>query len=162
MKFSKLPIFLLFGSLTEVLSHGVSVYSCLSTIGTLRIFIEHWHNNLGSTTSAGSMTIQDNSNGSRLTKIPDGLENDKTWQTLPGCSNGSQPTLNTFCSGRVGNYNDFVYYDFPTGCNIPTSYTLLSGNTIILQEACSNLYPATFTQIFGDLGKPDINIDGTA
>ena len=162
MKFSKLPIALLFGSLAEVQSHGVAVYGCLSTVGTLRIFIEHWHGNLGSTSSAGSMTIKDNHSGAQLTKIPDGLENDKTWQTLPGCSNGIQVTPNNFCSGDVARYNDFVYYDFPTGCNIPTSYTLLSGNTVVLTESCSSLYPATFTQTFGDLGKPALTINGAS
>lgn len=162
MKFSKLPIFLLFGSLAEVHSHGVAVYSCLSTIGTLRIFIEHWHGNLSSASSAGTMTIQDNSNGGTLTKVPDGLENDVEWQNLSGCSGGSSPTPNNFCSSYVSRYDDFVYYDFPTGCNVPTSYTLLSGNTVVLTESCSTLYPAQMSQTFGDNGKPDITINGNS
>ena len=76
MNFSKLPIVLLLSGLVQVHSHGVGVYSCLSTSGNLRIFIEHWHGSLSSASSAGTMTVtKDNLN---VTFCNDCVFNQKT------------------------------------------------------------------------------------
>jgi hypothetical protein len=160
MNFSKLPIVLLLSGLAEVHSHGVAVYSCLSASGALRIFIEHWHGALSSPSDAGTMTIQDNIAGGTITKLPDGIQNSRSYTGLTGCAGGGIPTSASLCIGSAGTEHNWVYYDFPTSCGNPTSNTLLSGNTVVLQEDCSSLYPVTLTGTFNDNNPPTIFVDG--
>ena len=51
-------------------------------------------------------------------------------------------------------HDDWVYYEFPTQCNKAVKYTFLSGNTVVLEEACSQLYPAVITSTFTDSSDP--------
>ena len=44
-------------SLAEVRSHGISTRHCITNDGNLRIFIEHWHEDLTDPAKAGTMQI---------------------------------------------------------------------------------------------------------
>ena len=121
----------LIGGLSQVHSHGTEVRRCLTPEGNLRVFVEHWHGRWETitTSNSGTMTIRQNhlSGTPSITQVPDGTAINTAPGSLPGCI-GSD-TLVTSCDPV---YNDWVYYDFPTTCNIPVDYTLISGNTYIL------------------------------
>ena len=123
MNFS-IAIMSLIGGLSQVHSHATKVRRCLTPDGNLRVFIEHWHGNIQSTAGVGTIHL---SGIPSITQVPDGTVINTAPGSLPGCI-GSD-TLVTSCDPV---YNDWVYYDFPTTCNIPVDYTLISGNTYIL------------------------------
>ena len=129
----------------QVLSHGVETRYCLTNDNKLRIFVEHWHGNLSSGSTAGTLSIRDNNSGVTTALIPNGVFNnvasDASLASLGNCQ-GDSTVLSTTCNQ---NYNDWVYFDFPTGCGTLPTYTLLQGNTVVLTEACSSLYPATIS-----------------
>ena len=131
-----------------VTGHGVEVRICQTPQGTTRFFVDHWHGALGSATAAGTMTIQfeDQNAGTtaQQTQYPDGIINNKSVYNSPsgwGCINDATPTLvGSTCHN--GN-DDWVYFDYSTSCNRPVQYTLLAGNTCVLQDGCGGaLYPA--------------------
>ena len=136
-------------------AHGHEVRSCINTAGDLRIFVEHWHSNLADVTAAGTMEITDDTTGITSTLTPTGLANDvelATGGVLPGCPT---TTLNAECVGTpLQSEHDWVYYDFPFGCNANVSYTLEQGNTVVLMEACAELYPATINPYEDCPGAP--------
>ena len=139
--------FLFLGSNTQVNGHGVEVRYCLTTspANNLRIFVEHWHDQLTSVTQPGGMVIKDNVSGISSTFYPSGLANNvdaDNGAILPGCSSGDPQTIATSC-GRVE--NNWVYYDFPFFCDTNISYSFLEGLTYYLEEGCANLYPATIS-----------------
>jgi len=122
------------------------------------VFVEHWHWwDTITTSNSGTMTIRQNhlSGAPSATLYPTGYVLDTAPGSLPGCI-GSD-SLVTSC-GQV--QNNWVYYDFPTTCNNPVDYTLLSGGTVVLQEGCGNLYPANIQGTFSDTAPPAIKIDG--
>ena len=119
-----IAIMFLIGGLSQVHSHGTEVRRCLTPDCNLRVFIEHWHGNIQSTAGVGTIHL---SGTPSITQVPDGTVINTAPGSLPGCI-GSD-TLVTSCDPV---YNDWVYYDFPTTCNIPVDYTLISGNTYIL------------------------------
>jgi hypothetical protein len=127
-------------------SHGTDVQHCVTAEGKLRIFVAHWHNDGLSTSSAGSMTIQQNhlEGQPSITLNPTGTIDNKGTSSLPGCEGIA--TRTSTCASY--SENDWVWYDFPTTCNIPVNYTIISGNTVYLEEACSGLYPATISGTF--------------
>jgi len=127
-------------------SHGVQVAQCLTTAGNLRIFIEHWHGNIGAS-SAGTMTIRDDIAGTQSTTSPVAAQNRVQLSGLSGCATGP-PTSVSVCSSSANRYNTWVYYEYPGTCGVPVSYTLLSGNTVVLAEACGSLYPTTIAQTY--------------
>ena len=135
--------FLIAGSIFQVDGHGVEVRHCLTTDGDLRIFVEHWHGDLSSTTEPGGIDIRNDINGTISTLNPTGVANNidlDNGGSLPGCPVGVIPTIATTCPGQ--DVNDWVYYDFPFSCDTNISYTLLKGLTVYLEEACDGLYPA--------------------
>ena len=122
--------------------HGVEVRSCINTSGDLRIFVEHWHGDLSATTSAGTMEITNDITGVQSTLFPTGFVNNidlDNGGVLPDCAS---TILDSTCTSQPA-YNDWVYYDFPFACDTAVSYSLIQGNTVVLMEACDNLYPAT-------------------
>jgi hypothetical protein len=128
--------------------HGTEVRICTTPSGKQRFFVKHWHGSLGTANSAGTMTIkfEDQVTGttSQSTKYPNGLFNNKPLtgsSTGWGCLNDAEPTRvgTTSC----GTEDDWVYFDSAAGvCNSPVRYTLLAGNTAILESGCGSLYPA--------------------
>ena len=134
---------LFLGLISQGDTHGVEVRHCLTADAKLRIFVEHWHNDLTSVTQPGGLKIRNDVNGTETVLTPTGLANNidvDNGDSLPGCPAGVNATLASTC-GNVE--NDWVFYDFPFSCNANISYTLLQGLTVYLTEACDNLYPAT-------------------
>jgi len=122
--------------------HGVEVRSCITDAGNLRIYIEHWHGVLANAQAAGTMNIQNDITGEMSTLFPTGIVNNvdiTNGGVLPGCA---ETTLVNTCN-NPNPYDDWVYYDFPYECTGEVSYTLILGNTVVLQEGCNELYPAT-------------------
>ena len=144
---------------SPVHSHGTGVQYCVTAEGKLYICVAHLHGDGVSTSTAGSMTIQQNHLDGQplITLNPTGSIANISTSSLPGCEGIA--TRASMCSGRSD--NDWVWYDFPTSCNIPVSYTLISGNTDVLAAACPGLiYPATISGTFSDNLAPSIQIDG--
>lgn len=141
---------------TAGFAHGVQVVYRVLPSGFIRIYVEHWHgdqtagslvnNGMSITTTYGTTTITQNLN-------PTGAVNNTAWNNLPG--GGSALTVLRTCSGEANRYNDWAYYDFaPAACGIPISITLNQGNTVVLEEACSGLYPVTINATFNDNSGP--------
>ena len=155
-------------------AHGVEVRQCVSTDGTsINFYIKHWHGILSTPEDAGTMTIQEGN--ATVTKIPDGILNnynatgttDQDW----GCLGGTG-----IIPGLVGaecnppDLKEWVFYSYPLQCGSQVTYTLLSGNTAVLNDGTSSiwgygclsspLYPASITSTFQDTSAPVIKIDG--
>jgi len=138
----------------QVLSHGTETRYCLTKDNKLRIFVEHWHDDLYSGSSAGTLSIKNINTGVTTFLIPNGVINnvDKTnIGSVGNCQSGST-VLATSCNDVWR--NDWVYFDFPTGCGTLPSYTLLEGTQVELTEGCGNLYPATITLSSACVGIP--------
>lgn len=134
-----------FVGIQSALGHGVQVgYTTLNN-GFIRVYIEHWHRDLhsghlgGRNAVALTQTVGGNTT-SFPNVIPDGFVNSTTIGNLPG----APITVVSACNGRANTYNDWVYYDFPpVSCTEALTVTINAGNSALLTEACSNLYPAT-------------------
>eukprot|EP00804_Cyclotella_cryptica_P005735 CCRYP_000074-RA/>CCRYP_000074-RA protein AED:0.47 eAED:0.32 QI:0/0/0/1/1/1/2/0/302 len=152
--------------------HGVEVRQCRTPSGNIRFFVEHWHGALASTTAAGTMDIRfDNISAGTsdlTTKYPDGLINNKdiystAQQSGWGCIGDSSPTMvGSSCHSTSSSIGNWVYYDRSSTCNVQVKYTLLKGNTVVLEDGCSTpLYPAAIGPItFLDTSPPVPKIDG--
>ena len=138
-------------------SHGTEVRRCITNGGIIRFYVKHWHSTLSNPSSAGSMTIRNEDDGTTVTKLPDGVLNNFAGTNFPDCNGGS--TQVTVCSGQNGD-DDWVYYNYVGVCDQPLHYTLLSGNTVVLTEACSALYPASIQTTFYDTDPPEIYVEG--
>ena len=55
-----------------------------------------------------------------------------------GCVNDEEPAYVYGCPGSQDEYNDWVYFEAPALCEVPVQFTITSGNTEVLQEACSS------------------------
>ena len=130
-----------------VQSHGVEVRFCITDESTpkLRIFVEHWHNDLTTTASTGTMTIQNDQTSMVTTQSPDGLINNVEGGALGSGCRGGTTTVSSRCNDPN---DDWVIYDFPLTCDQLSSYTLVSGNTLVLEEGCGNLYPTVIAGNF--------------
>jgi len=124
--------------------HGTQVRACLSPGGLLRGFVQHWHGAGETTSSAGTMTIQDDAAGGTMTQNPAYMIANTAVSGLDlECATGLSTTLISDCPSDSHD-DDWAVYEFIlSGCTESSSYTFLSGNTVVLTEACSNLYPAT-------------------
>jgi len=144
MNFSIVIMFLI-GGLSQVHSHGTEVRTCLTTTG-MRIFVEHWHPGTPPP-NTGTMTIQANHEpGAPSTPlIATGHVYDTAPGSLPGCRSGESDALVISCDLV---HNNWVYYDFPITCGVPVEYTLISGQTEVLTEGCTELYPAVIQGTF--------------
>ena len=144
---------LLGGLVSQVHSHATEVRKCFTAEGSLRIFVEHWHGGWTTVTTAtaGTMTIRKNhiDGTPSQTLYPKGVITNKAAGSLPGCPTGD--ILVTTCGSLPGTSgNDWVYYDFDVTCITAVDYTLLSGNTVVLTEGCTNLYPANIQAAAGE------------
>ena len=150
-----------FININTVDGHGTEVRQCVTPNGQLRFFVEHGGGNLDGGSTARSMTIRDDKTNAQITKIQDGIINDqgKYASDRWGCINNVLPDVVNTCGGGQ-EYNDWVYYEYPVTCNRRVSYTLLSDNTIALEEACGSLYPATLKGIIRDASPPVPKING--
>lgn len=148
MLFSSKALLLLklVSDLVQVSSHGTEVRYCLTNNNKLRIFIEHWHGDFSSPSSAGTMDIQDVNTRVTSTLYPTGVINNQVNTNLVtvGDCQGQETFLAGACPDKP--YNDWVYFDFDANCVTPPIYKLLQGNTVNLEAAtgCS-LYPTTIT-----------------
>ena len=140
---------MLAGILPQTYGHGVEVRECL-TEDKLRFFVSHWHGALSNAASAGTMTIEDINAGTKTNISPHGVINNKNADdeatTGWGCVDGKVPTIVTSCGY---NYQNWVYYEYAAQCNVDVSYKMISGNTVVLMEACTGLYPATVSLLEG-------------
>jgi hypothetical protein len=155
-------------SLAEVRSHGTETRHCITNDGNLRIFIEHSHRALASPGSAGTMQIKNLDSGTTSTLSATGLINNQQSSEIYEDGNcvAAETIQDTICTNRNIPSNpyygpdDWVYFDFPVTCNAPANYELVSGNTVVLQEGCGNLYPVTIQGTFIDQGPPSPQING--
>jgi hypothetical protein len=124
--------------------HGTQVRACLSPGGLLRGFVQHWHGDGQTSSSAGTMTIQDDAAGGTMTENPAYMIANTAVSGLDSeCATGITTTLITDCPSHSHD-DDWAVYEFNLGgCTESSSYTFVSGNTVVLTEACSDLYPAT-------------------
>jgi len=123
--------------------HGTQVRACASSAGTLLAFVQHWHGSLSDPASAGTMTLQDDVTLAQTTSSPNFMLPDTAVASLDSqCATGITTTLISDCPSDSYR-DDWAVYAFPVSCGSTSSYTLLSGNTVVLTEGCSNLYPAT-------------------
>ena len=166
-------------------AHGVETRQCDSTDGTsINFYIKHWHGFLSTPEEAGTMTIQEGT--TNVTRIPDGILNnynatgttDQDWGCLGGT--GVIPGL-VGAECNPPNLKEWVFYSYPLKCGSEVTYTLLSGNTDVLDDGTeynfcgsdpsdptaicyrcpsSPLYPASITSTFQDTSAPVIKIDG--
>merc|ERR1719382_208783 len=90
------------------------------------------------------MTLTDDSTGIPDTRSPDYMLTNTVVSGLDlHCASGITTTLIADCPARSYEVN-WAVYAFPvTNCQSTSSYTFLSGNTVVLMEACPELYPAT-------------------
>ena len=153
------------GGMQSAEAHSVQMGYCVLNNGFIRVYIEHWHgdqslaslngNTINVTTQVGASTVVQNINAT-------GFANNTNVNSLPGC--GSNFIVLSTCSGQANTRNDWAYWDFaPAACNVPISIRINSGNTVVFQEACGNLFPQTVNATFNDnagpvLTCPDVNV----
>jgi len=124
--------------------HGTQVRACVSSSGTLLAFVQHWHYSLSDPHSAGTMTLQDDATLQQNTRAPDFMLPDTAVSSLDAhCAGTITTSLISDCPADSHDDDWAVYAFTVAGCSSTSSYTLLSGNTYVLEEACSDLYPAT-------------------
>jgi hypothetical protein len=113
------------------------------------------------------MTLQDDVTLAQTTSSPNFMLPDTAVASLDSqCATGITTTLISDCPSDSYR-DDWAVYAFQVSCGSTSSYTLLSGNTVVLTEACSNLYPATVSGSVacpppvGGIGDPHLaNIHG--
>jgi hypothetical protein len=154
----------IFGAQTAS-AHGVQVAYGTTPTGFVRIYIEHWHGDetvasLGSTNNI-NVTVVTGATSSTFNVNVSGTVNSTAVGSLPGLV-GPIHVLST--TPESNQYNDWGYWDFaPGSCNVPVSITVNQGNTVIFQEAYSNLYPATIqAQTFTDQAAPVITANNVS
>ena len=139
-------------------AHGVQVAYTVMPNGFVRIYVQHWHNDqtvtslvnngMNITTSYGSTVTTQNLN-------PSGAVNNTGVNSLPAGSGGIKVLY--ACSAYANTYKDWAYYDFaPAAFGVQVLITLNSGNSAVLAEACTELYPQTITATFIDSSPPTI------
>ena len=155
-------------SLAEVRSHAIETRHCITNAGNLRIFIEHWHEDLTDPKKAGTMKIKHVDTDVTSTQFAIGVINNEpsseiykygdcvTDETLEDTICISPDITNSYGYGP----DDWVYFDFPATCNTPARFEILQGDTKYLQEGCKNLYPVTIQGNFTDQGPPSPKING--
>ena len=133
-------------------AHGVEVRQCVSTDGTsINFYIKHWHGILSTPEDAGTMTIQEGT--TNVTRIPDGILNnynatgttDQDWGCLGGTgiipglvgAECNPPDFNTLDDSPLPPLKEWVFYSYPLQCGSQVTYTLLNGNTDVLDDGTS-------------------------
>jgi len=148
---------------TDVIAHGTQTAYCVTTGGRVRVWIEHWHGNISAAQTANAavrIDVVDTSTGASSTvmTIPDGVVWDTPIGSLPDCK-GPMNVLST-CPGRANVYNDWVYWDFtPPACFVNLQITIVSVSgtqSFYFDEACTQLYPVTFSDSFIDCVPPTV------
>jgi hypothetical protein len=146
-------------------AHGVQVAYGTTPTGFVRVYIEHWHGDetvaaLGSTNNI-NVTVVTGTNSNTFNVNVTGTVNNTAVGSLPGLV-GPIHVIST--TPESNQYNDWGYWDFaPGSCNVPVSITVNQGNTVVFQEAYSNLYPATIqAQTFTDQAAPVITANNVS
>lgn len=133
--------------LTQVSSHGTEVRYCKTNSQKLRIFVAHWHEGeVEEPSDAGTMNIRNDNTNEVFELTPNGIINnhDKSNLTDVGDCQGVETFVATTCP-FINDDDDWAYFDFDVSCENPPQYSLLAGNTIILTEGCTDLYPASIS-----------------
>ena len=159
----------LFASLLLLISfslfgHSVQVTYCITEVGTVRVWSEHWHGPIAVFGDAEVQIIVDD--GTTVTNEfyqAQGAITNTTIDNLPGCK-GEMVVLSECLSrgdGRNANtQNNWVYWDFtPPACNVPLTLTVnevRGAQSFYFDEGCSNLYPTNFTATFIDCAPPQL------
>merc|ERR1719356_2386570 len=90
------------------------------------------------------MTFQDDATLVQQIRYPDFMLSDTAVSDLDSqCAATITTSLISDCPSESYRDDWAVYAFTVTGCSATASYTFLSGNTVVLTEACSGLYPAT-------------------
>ncbi|GFH47262.1 hypothetical protein CTEN210_03737 [Chaetoceros tenuissimus] len=135
----------------KVQSHAVEIRHCITNNDKLRIFVEHWHEDLTSIFTPGWIEIENETTNVVSFLDPTGFINnepDDTQLALQGDCASTATLLDSVCASKQTGLglDDWVYYDFDASCDNPSEYTFLSGETVYLTEGCSNLYPSTISE----------------
>jgi len=146
------------------LTHGTQTSYCITDEGKIRVWIEHWHGNISPaqvTLALVSIDVTDSSTGitTNYQQVPDGVVWDTTIDNLPDCK--GPMTILSSCPGRANVYNDWVYWEFvPPACFINLTITIqevIGSQSWYFDEACTALYPVSFTDSFIDCVPPTIS-----
>jgi len=131
--------------------HGTEVRTCLSTDanGTtiIRVIIQHWHGPLNAM-DVGTLSVRDESTGLTSTSPATLHVSGYTGPDLEAlCDAGFSAHVISNCSGQ-NVFTDWGVYDFPMeskekACDASSSFTILAGDSMVMDEACADLYPVT-------------------
>ncbi|MCX2837945.1 HYR domain-containing protein, partial [Salinimicrobium sp. MT39] len=151
----KLLLFISFLLLSFISSaHTVQTFWELRDDGTIRFWLEHWHNDV-TDSNLGNFYIVVNQGSGNQNISGSGYYNNIPFGNLP-----VQGTINNRvqCSGQANTYNDWVYYDFlPVKCNEEVTIKFVEGPPAETEEACTNgLFGYSITQTFYDRSAPTI------
>ena len=135
-------------------AHTVQTFWELRDDGTIRFWLEHWHNDVNDS-NLGNFYIVVNQGSGNQNISGSGYYNNIPFGNLP-----VQGTINNRvqCSGQANTYNDWVYYDFlPVKCNEEVTINFVEGPPAETEEACTNgLFGYSITQTFYDRSAPTI------
>ena len=136
-------------------AHTVQTFWELRDDGTIRFWLEHWHNDVTDSSLGNFYIIVDQGNGNE-TISGSGYVNNTPFSSLP--IQGT-PNNRVQCSGNANTYNDWVYYDFyPAKCNESITIKFVEGPPAETQEACSDgLFGYSITKTFYDKSAPSIS-----
>lgn len=99
----------------------------------------------------------------KIDKGSDGLVPLNILEATAGCVTGSLELVTT-CSADTRKHGIYSIFDFsPAQCgdDVEVAVTLLQGNSVLLMEACSELYPSAVpSQSFADTIGPRVLVDG--
>lgn len=152
MKFAAaaaLAIFVSAAVPSVVQAHSTEIRHCILADGNLRIYVEHWHGLQIPNQHSDTMNIRaDHLPGQPVTTLsPTGWVHEikDKFTDLPGCEYTVADTQSE-CEG-MGDYEHWVYYDFPAELGVKVSYTIMNGNGAMLMEGCSDLLPASIAGV---------------
>ncbi len=158
--------FLLFLTSFNMFGHSVQVNYCVTEVGTIRLFIEHWHGNLSFQQMANAQVQIFVDDGSTVTQEfypAQGAVINTTIDNLPGCK--TEMVVLSQCTSRsdgrnANTQNDWGYWDFvPPACGAPLTLTVNAvqgSQAFIFLEGCDNLFPTSFTATFEDCAEPQL------
>ncbi len=157
--------FFLISPMVASFAHGVQVVYCVTTDGTIRVFIEHWHGNITTAQTADGAQVQiivdDGTTVTNDFYPAQGVVWDTTVDNLPGCKEAVvflSGCTNASGGRNMNTQNDWVYWDFtPPQCGTDLTITVNAVQgpaSWYFDEGCSNLYPTSFTASFDDCAPP--------
>jgi gliding motility-associated-like protein len=121
-------------------AHSVQLAYSSNCNGDLRLYVEHWHGTEDPSTTTMTLELTVNGTTSNINSTPGGAILNTPLTGLP-----TPATPFASCPLKANQYEDWVYYDFPTvPCGVPFTLQILSGNTVFTQD-CGGMLPATLS-----------------